>query len=301
MAGLSELIRSTGIIPADGQEFFLDDNIHRFRIHGEKMMKSSGSYQLTKKPDGRVVGWVRDHRQGLTIPVATKGERPMTEAHKAKLIAEQNAKVAAREAIQLEIAVKARKLYQGGKEHGQHEYATRKGIPVIGARVRGDVILVPLYDSEGKICNVQCINNQGDKRFLTNGKKLGCMGAIPPRQGLGVNKIYVVEGWATGVSVWLATGCAVSIAFDCGNLTSVVSALRERHPASQIIGAGDDDQWTTKPGGEPFNAGRHHMALAAPDDLVFPPFPSDHPQRLTDWNDYHAEHGLDEARKLLIV
>ena len=301
MAGLSELIRSTGIIPAEGQEFYIDDKVHRFRIHGEKALKASGAYQLTKKPDGRVIGWVRDHRQGLTVPVATKGQTPMTTQQREKLIAEQAEKAAAKEAIQMEIAVKARKLYQGGKENGTHEYATRKGIPIIGARVRGDVILVPLYDGEGKICNVQCINQNGDKRFLTNGKKHGCMGAIPPKQGRGINDIFVVEGWATGVSVWLATGSAVAIAFDCGNLPSVVVALRERHPASRLINAGDDDQWTVKPGGQPFNAGRHYAAICKMDIDLFPPFPKDHPEKLTDWNDYHKEQGIDAVRKLLLV
>ena len=301
MAGLSELIRSTGIVPADGQEFYMDDKVHRFRIHGEKMMKASGAYQLTKKPDGRVIGWVRDHRQGLTVPVATKGQTPMTAEQRDKLLAEQAAKVAAKEAIQMEIAVKARKLYQGGRENGKHDYAVRKGIPIVGARVRGDVILVPLYDSDDKICNVQCINQSGEKRFLTNGKKQGCMGAIPPRQGRGINDIYVVEGWATGVSVWLATGSAVAIAFDCGNLPSVVASLRERHPASRIINAGDDDQWTVKPDGNPFNAGRHFAAICKCDVDLFPPFPFCHPDHLTDWNDYHKEQGIEAIRKLLIV
>ncbi len=151
MTGLSVLFSSTGFLPAAGQEFYLDDKVHRFRIHGEKMMKCSGAYQLTKKPDGRVIGWVRDHRQGLTVPVATKGQQPMTADQRDKLIAEQAAKVAAKEAVQLEVAIKARKLYQGGKENVRHAYADRKGIPVIGARVRGDVILIPLFDGEGKI------------------------------------------------------------------------------------------------------------------------------------------------------
>lgn len=300
MSGLSELIRSTGILPADGQDFFIDDKVHRFRIHGEKMMKSSGAYQLAQKPDGRVIGWVRDHRQGLTVPVSTKGHRPMTTGQREDLIRARAAKAAEKEALHLEIALKARRLYQGGRESGQHAYAARKGIPLIGARVRRDMILIPLYDGEGKICNVQCINLQGDKRFLTNGKKLGCMGAIPPQRGVGINKIYVVEGWATGVSVWLATGCAVAIAFDCGNLTSVIAALRDRHPASRIIMAGDDDQWTTKPGGQPFNAGRHHAALAKPDAALFPAFPADDPEKRTDWNDYHIAFGLDEVRKFLL-
>ena len=303
MSDLYELIRSTGILPAEGQSFMMDDKVHRFRIYGEKTIRASGSYQLFQRPDGKIIGWVRDHRQALTVTVTSKAARPMSAAEHQKMLADRAAKVAEKEAVQFETAVRARKIYMGGRDNIKHPYAERKGVPIVGARVIRDLLLVPAYDyqTDNKICNVQCINPDGEKRFLTNGKKTGCMGAIPPRQGNGINTIYVVEGWATGVSVWLATGCAISIAFDCGNLISVVEVLRGKHPASKIVIAGDNDQWTAKPDGTPFNPGRAFAELAKPNRILLPDFAADHPLRLTDWNDYHKVHGLDSLKERFLV
>lgn len=306
MANVYELIRATGIIPASDQKFEIDDKVHRFRIEGERASRLSGTYQLTERPDGRIIGWVRDHRQALTVPIASGGVRQYKtqaeiEADRERIIQFKKQKQMLVDAAQAQAADRARKLWNGGSEEKPHPYLTRKGIPLISARVLRDILLVPVYDSEGKICNLQCIDPTGRKKFLKNGKKTGCMGAIPPAKNIGINTIYITEGYATGVSINTATGCPIALAFDCGNLINVVKQLRERHPGSRLIIAADNDQWATRPDGSLFNAGRWYAERAGADQIDIPYFPPDHPDRPTDWNDYAAIHGIEKLRECLLT
>jgi putative DNA primase/helicase len=300
MSDLYELIRSAGITPAEGQVFIADDKVHRFIVSGKK--KDTATYQLEKRSDGRIVGWVRDHGMQKTIPVVSgKPSKPLTAQERQTLALEREIKEAAKRETQENVAQKAKRLWRGGYDGGSHGYALLKKVPIMGARVGRSILYIPLYDEDDEIVNLQCINAVGEKRFLKYGKKLGCMGKLPPKKGMGLNRIYVVEGWATGVSVWLATGCAVAIAFDCGNLKNVVDALRERHPASEIIIAGDNDQWSKKSDGTPFNPGADAAISAGADYTLFPPFPFCDRERRTDWNDYAKAYGYEKLGQLLNV
>ncbi|MFA0474852.1 AAA family ATPase [Vibrio breoganii] len=117
-----------------------------------------------------------------------------------------------------------------------HPYLVNRGltgvtVDSLSAPVNAGGVLFPkgsitLYLTDGaNDVNVQLINESGDKRYLKDGQKKGCfhmLGADNP------SEIYIVEGYATGVSVWQALNReqVVIVAFDAGNLSEVADKLR---------------------------------------------------------------------------
>jgi len=57
----------------------------------------------------------------------------------------------------------------------------------------------------------------------------------------------VCEGYATGATIHEATGLAVIVAFDAGNLLPVARFFREKKPDWLIVIAADNDAWTDTP------------------------------------------------------
>lgn len=98
---------------------------------------------------------------------------------------------------------------------------------------------VPMLDAKRKIWNLQCISPNGEKLFIRNGKKQGCYCLLAPMSDSGV--LAVVEGYATGASIFEATGYPVAVAFDAGNLLPACKALRERFPGVLLLVCGDND------------------------------------------------------------
>ena len=109
--------------------------------------------------------------------------------------------------------------------------------------------------------------------------------------------LLVCEGFATGCSLFDATGRPVAGAFDSSNLPPVVRALRGRYPAAQIVVAGDDDRATEAAGKG--NAGRKKATEAAKLANGVPVFPAGLPDGASDFNDMHAHAGLDAVRELI--
>lgn len=96
----------------------------------------------------------------------------------------------------------------------------------------------PCKDKAKQIVNLQFIQPDGTKRFLSGGKKKGCFAVI----GTAKDIIQVCEGWATGASLHQETGHFTVVALDAGNLESVAVIIRKLYPMSQIIICGDNDE-----------------------------------------------------------
>ncbi|HIJ50357.1 MAG TPA: hypothetical protein HPP54_04755, partial [Nitrospinae bacterium] len=75
--------------------------------------------------------------------------------------------------------------------------------------------------SSGEISSLQSIKESGKKSFFPNGKVSGgyhLIGDIGPL-------VLICEGYATGASLYEATGIPTVVAFNSGNLPKVVSEL----------------------------------------------------------------------------
>ena len=134
-------------------------------------------------------------------------------------------------------AQEALKRWQRLPQCENHPYLRKKQVPAYRLRVDGDCLVIPLYDRDGKIWSLQYINKEGEKRFLSGGKTKGCFFPI----GKIDDTIIICEGYATSASIYQATHKAVAVAFNVGNLESVILALKNKYPDKKIILAADND------------------------------------------------------------
>ena len=112
-----------------------------------------------------------------------------------------------------------------------HPYLQAKGISALAtiADVRqneyqGDnnLIIPVLYERE--IVNLQSINQDGDKRFLSGGQVEGGYAFLGKSEDV-INGVVIAEGYATAASIHQATNRPVIIAFNAGNMVTVAERL----------------------------------------------------------------------------
>jgi len=150
-------------------------------------------------------------------------------------------------------------------------YHTRKGVDLIGADLDGDTVVVRIYNADRQRVGTQRISPNGKKMFSKGMAQSGAFGVVgKPESGT----VYVAEGWATSVSVHMATGRPVIFALNSGNLPKVAKVLTELFPSSEFIVAADNDD----PGVKAAQASGFQYAL---------------PPAGQDWNDLHAASGLE--------
>ncbi|MBK7252207.1 MAG: toprim domain-containing protein [Gammaproteobacteria bacterium] len=75
-------------------------------------------------------------------------------------------------------------------------------------------LLVPVRDSSGRLMSLQRIGPDGEKRFFYGGHVAGGYFII----GAPGDTVCIAEGYATAASIHEATGHAVAVAFNAGNL-----------------------------------------------------------------------------------
>ena len=140
----------------------------------------------------------------------------------------------------------------------EHSYLAKKGVQPNGIRQFKKTLLVPVLSIEKELRSIQFISNDGSKRFLKDGKISGNFYWIK-----GDDTLCLCEGFATGASIYEATGYTVLIAFNAGNLAEVAKKIKAKYQNRPLIICGDNDDFTTKPDGTPWNPGREKALAAA--------------------------------------
>lgn len=281
-------IAAAGLTPPD--TIHGDGAIHRFSTNGRRS-DDSGWYML--HTDGIPAGSFGCWRAGLQSTWCSKSDNAMTmaerEAHRTRIKAMQAQREADQAQRQQEARTTAAALLQPADPATAHPYLTHKGIEPHGIKTFGDKLLIPMRDTAGTLHSLQTIAPDGDKRFHPGGRVKGCYFGIGKPDG----RLIVCEGFATGASIHEATGQAVAVAFNAGNLEPVALALRTKYPALKIIVAADDDHLTE---GNPGRTKATAAALVVGGLLALPVFPADRPDKATDFNDLHQIGGLDAVR-----
>lgn len=170
-------------------------------------------------------------------------------------------------------------------------------------------LLVPAYDLDGKLWNLQSVNPHF-KSFMKGGRKMGLHTIAGDQAGSFANSalardpslpLVLAEGKATGETLADALGHPVIVAFDSGNLAAVAKELRERFPERPMLIAGDNDHAKEREvderGKPKQNVGRTKAEEAAKEvsgAALVPQFAPD--EKGSDWNDYAALHGLAAVR-----
>lgn len=287
-------LRANGIGPADSSAINLTDKFKRYMIEGDRPKSTNGSYKLSVHPDGFAVGLGYSFKGGQSFPWHSKAARTATAEEKAEWKRKEKEAKAARARLDAEAAAKAaekaKRLWKAASRTGTTPYLTKKGIGLHGARIDGEVLIVPMW-SNGALVGLQRILPDGSKRFLTGTPKAGAWFGIK-----GDETLVICEGFATGAAIFEATGHTVVIAFDAGNLVPVAQAWRAKEPDRRIVFGADNDQWTTRLG-SPWNPGIDYAQQAAVKIggavVIWPRIPEDDPDKRTDWHDVWATEGLE--------
>lgn len=282
-----------GIFPKGG-EIVADGRIHRCDA---EVRGGEGDAAYLLHPDGIPAGGFENWRDGFgwenwraeidrTLSPAEEA------AHRAKLESSRREREIEEAKRKATARKRALSVFEDAALCDSHPYAMRKGIQTHGARLLGDRLVLPLRDADGTIHSLQFIGKDGEKRYLTGGRKAGCYFDI----GLPDGVLCVAEGFATGASIHEATGYAVAVAFDAGNLAAVTKALHKKHPDVRLIVCADDDYLTA---GNPGVSKATDAALSTGALLAVPDFGTDRPERATDFNDLHQCAGLDAVRRCI--
>lgn len=221
-------------------EIVADGILNRFHIEGQRRGSKNGAYVLHL--DGYPAGWFQDYTTGISqtwradggndrLPLAVYEEIEKARHQRAEELHQKN-KAA---------ATKALDIWRRSKpitSQSEHLYLIKKQIQPHGTRLYKDALAIPMRDKSNKLINLQLISLEGEKRFLSGGKKKGCFCPI----GNGKTKrTLIVEGFATGASLHEETSESVIVAFDSGNLLHVAKNIRELEPDAEIIICGDND------------------------------------------------------------
>jgi putative DNA primase/helicase len=248
MVSLSEIENAFFNHAADAGVIFTDrlliaDGVlHRVHIGGDKRGTKNGAYIL--HADGNPSGWFQHFNTGISGKWTLSGKRePMTNAMLEQIKADRERRQVEQRDRHNDAADKARFIWSNAisvKDQSQHPYLIKKNVQPHGARLyRDDALVIPIYDENKSLINLQMIQPDGTKRFLSGGRKKGCFAAIgKPDAGC---LIQVCEGWATGVSLNESTGHFTVVALDAGNLEPVARVFRRLYPESQIVICGDND------------------------------------------------------------
>ncbi len=292
LSEFSSAFRQYGLTEPD--KIIADGKIHRFRSGPEKA--ENGFYELRVIPahQGGEIGfgtigcWKRDlkekwcSRQRGEITEVDRGAIKKAREEQKRLYAEA-AKSAAEKGSWIWKATTA--------PNPNHPYLAAKGIEPLGVREYKGALVVPVY-RDGGIVSLQFIGPDGTKRFLSGGQVEGGYASVAGK-GASRERIIIAEGYATAVSLHVATGWPCVVAFNATNLVPVAKAIRAKYPEAEIVIGADNDQFTVVRG-KPANVGVDKARAAAEAvnaRVTFPEFPSDDPEKPTDFNDFFQRHG----------
>lgn len=269
-------------------EVIADGRKHRVKTLDDKTGQKSGEYKLY------LDGWPAGYATNFRFPdLGGKWKLPFTsqKTYSMPNIEEINRKIEERKKMQ--DALFKKRSFEACKFLGQLEnnssqktYLDRKRVcNVPNIKFKNDVIFVPYRNIDNHLTTFQQISYDGKKRFFADAKKHGSFFQIMKFSTDYSGLIFIGEGIATMLSVYMATGCPVVVAGDVGNITPVLEAFKSRYQNARIIICADHDE-----------AGLKNVSVWKNKFNVSVKFP---PTKGMDFNDVHIEHGLNEILNIL--
>lgn len=284
----------TSIIP--------DATVHHF----DASKKKSGWYvafQNFRQSTGEVwyLAVIQDWVVGETDKISTlKGKISRNEQRfiDEKIKAAQAKQEAYKKELQETTSAEAQAKWDTFASKGYSPYLLNKQVdtcPGLNVRFDRNDVIVPIFDASGKLWSLQRITYSGSKYFMPGGRIKGCyhtIGSIADSE-----KVLVCEGLSTGASLHMASGFAVVVAFNAGNLVEATIAAKQAWPTKPFLICGDNDLWTEKR-----NPGKEAAEEAAKRSLstfILPKF-AQAEKGFTDFNDLHVRESLAVVREQVL-
>jgi putative DNA primase/helicase len=150
--------------------------------------------------------------------------------------------------------------------------------------IYANALIIPIYDIEDhkQLIGAQFINPNGSRAYITG---------TPIAEGIHIIQgnddllfIGITEGYATAISVFMATGANVIVAFDANGIEGKAEGLKASFPGKELVFFADNDT---------NNVGQKaaHAAAIKTNGLIITP-----PDTNQDWNDYHLANDLDAIK-----
>jgi putative DNA primase/helicase len=183
-----------------------------------------------------------------------------------------------------------------------NDYLLRKKVNPFSIKYdENNTLLIPARDINGKIWTLQRIYPDGNKRFMSGGKKSGMFHRIGwfklPDNYRGI--IFLAEGYATTASIYMATFKPCVCCFDAGNLIEVSRTLKNKHPQARLIICADNDPIN--------NVGISYGIKKAQEaaeefkcQVLIPKFGNNEGTTCTDFNDLHCALGLQTIKQQIL-
>lgn len=283
-----------------------DGEFHRADIVGDRKGRGDVSYKLMTNGEAAWGGLWNHKEFGVHIEwrpnrvnqILDPEQKRKMEQAVAALRASAEAKAALRSK---RAAEQASKMWSEARpaEHN-HPYLARKGVKAHEIKVgtwKGveNTLMIPVTDGENFLSMQFIFPDKHaelgrDKDFLPGGKKAG--GFFPIGDQVH-DAVVLCEGYATGATIYEATGMPVVVAFDATNMPAVALNIRALHPLAEIIVAADNDHHTA--GNPGLQAADKVLQSVGNARIVQPAF--DDSDAGTDWNDYAQQHGQDAVRQ----
>ncbi|MCY4400846.1 MAG: hypothetical protein OXE96_16120 [Gemmatimonadetes bacterium] len=278
-----------------------DHRKHRFPGKGKGPKNDAGWYRAFADRRGAVFGdysqgdlyqhWKLDHDEPIRPDTVKRWER------------EREKRDAEKKNDAEQILKELTADWEKASKVVDHPYLTKKGITnAIGIRQLGDTLLIPAFDNDGNLSQIQRIfyhnaRQKMVKLFYKHRSPSGCRFTIggDPK----ATRIYLTEGWATGEAIHQATGAMVVVAFNDYGLITVGKLIRKKFPDAHIIVCADNDQWSTITKGkeEIPNPGVTHATEAARaiSGILRVPYFKDLEGKPTDYDDLRQREGMDQV------
>lgn len=153
-----------------------------------------------------------------------------------------------------------------------------KGFNAIGS------LVIPMIDDNRKLVNCQVITPSGFKMFLMGGKIIGAFHIIG--RMVDGQPIMIVEGFATGATVYESLGYCTVVAFNANNLLAVAESIRYMCHESFIVVCGDND-WRLNDNNVGKKKAVNVQMKVSRSRSIYAPFA----RGVTDFNDLDVIHG----------
>lgn len=210
-----------------------------------------------------------------SVDVQTKIDTNLLEGTISSILEPERNKAVSKFSQYVEASKNAQDVIKGlGGSRNLTPYMVNKKINHYGTFNRGTSLVVPLMDFGDTIWGVQYIYPNGGKSFLDNCRIDGCFLRLGPEPKI---TAYLAEGYATGASVYEASGVTTFVCFTAKNIKAVYEDLSSLLPKVDFIVTGDND-----------SAGHRHGLRA-----VYPPAGMD-------WNDLFCQSGKEAVANFLL-
>ena len=162
-----------------------------------------------------------------------------------------------------------------------------KTLTIGGISFDNDSMILPIHDIDGTLVSAQLINAAGEKRYLPGTRQNG--GFIKVGDSSVTANIIIAEGYATALTVNLATGHLALAAMSANNLLNIAVTARHKYPNSNIIMAAENDSNEVNKVGL---VQAEKAAMAVNGWVSLPP-----DQTVNDWDDYRQLYNGEAVNK----